>query len=144
MTETWAPAVEDVHALIPHRNGGEPWNNTSQPTAAQVDSLIDGRVAEVLGALGGTVPVTLKAQAAHVVKLGVAADIELAYRGVATGGEDGAGPSLLNRYETSLERLVGNADLVRQTGAPSPAAATAHAAPWGAQPARPAVRIWDR
>lgn len=144
MVPAWAPVVEDVHGLIPHRNGGQPWDRASQPTATQVFGLIEGRAAEVLGALGGSLPEALEEQAAHVVKLGVAADIELGYQSHPSGDGDSAGPSLLDRYETSMSRLVANAESIRRKVPVAPATATAHAAPWGVQPARPPVRIWDR
>lgn len=146
MTATWPPTAEEVHALIPHRNDGKVFSELSRPTDAQVNLIIEGRAAEVAGeaVFGGTVPVAWRDQAAHVVRLGAAADIELAYPHDDTGGIAGSGPSLLDRFEAALARLLANVagtNITTERTTTPAAATTGHASAWGVQPDRRQIRL---
>ncbi|MEV4179938.1 hypothetical protein AB0J28_00645 [Streptosporangium canum] len=92
MAEPWAPTLEQVADHIPTRTrdattpGSDAllgtWNEHTTPTAEQANRYIASAVAEVLGAVAGTVPATptyLAGLARKAASLRAAADIELAY-----------------------------------------------------------------
>lgn len=111
----WRPELTDVGALVPTRTratgdddyGDDPGSGTftpsTTPTAQQVESLIDGAVAEIGGKVG-TVPDVLAALATRCAALGAAADVELSFP---TGDDTpNVSASLRERYEKALDELV--------------------------------------
>lgn len=90
---SWAPSLEQVADHVPTRTRStaaapgddtllNTFNGQTTPTDEQARRRIAGAVVEVLGAVGGTIPVTpmfLGALASEAAALRAAADIELAY-----------------------------------------------------------------
>lgn len=92
MAETWQPTLEQVADHIPTRTrdsttpGSDAllgtFNASTTPTDEQAARKILAAVAEVLAAVGGTIPATptyLASLASEAAALRAAADIELAY-----------------------------------------------------------------
>ena len=103
MTE-WAPQPEAVHAVIPTRNGGAPFDSESTPTETQVVSLINNTVVEILSEVG-SIPDELHDGAQFAAILGAAYYIEA---GMAPEQQtDPLAPAgrLFTRYREQVERL---------------------------------------
>lgn len=92
MAETWQPTLEQVADHIPTRTRDATtpsvdtllgtFNASTTPTDEQATRKILAAVAEVLAAVGGTIPATpsyLASLASEAAALRAAADIELAY-----------------------------------------------------------------
>lgn len=100
----WTPTAREVHALIPTRNGGVPFDAESTPSASEVSTLIAGVVVEI-GSEVGVVPEELHADAKWAATLGAAYHVEA---GLAPEQQsDSLGPAgrLFTRYREQVERL---------------------------------------
>jgi hypothetical protein len=104
----WAPALEDVAALVPTRtvdDTGEQqdtFNDTTTPTDLQVTGFIAAVVGEVASYVG-PVDARLSDTAKGVAALGAASSVELTFP--PTGDVVSVATELRLRYQQSLERL---------------------------------------
>jgi hypothetical protein len=114
---SWTPSLEQVADHIPTRTrdaatAGDTallgtFNAQTEPTDEQARRHIVAAVAEVLGAVGGTVPATplfLSELASEAAALRAAADIELAYPN--RNADVDRFPQLDQRAKDALQRLV--------------------------------------
>lgn len=117
MAESWAPSLEQVADHIPTRtrDASTPgdtalsgtFSSVTEPTDEQARRHIAAAVAEVLGAVGGTIPVTpafLYELASEAASLRAAADVELAYPN--RNADADRFPQLDQRAKDALQRLV--------------------------------------
>jgi hypothetical protein len=124
MAEPWAPLLEQVADHIPTRtrDSSVPGDDTllgtfnarTTPTDEQAMRHINAAVAEVLGAVGGTVPATpafFYELAGEAAALRAAADIELAYPN--RDAEIQVFERLDQRAKDALQRLI---DAVNDAG----------------------------
>lgn len=119
MPETWTPTPAQVHALIPTRNNGRPFDVNSTPTAAEVSALAEGITAEIIGEVGTLPPLAqtdpvlaASADAIHdlaawTAQLGTAAIVELGVYPEQSdfGGDNTVGGTLFARYRRAVEQL---------------------------------------
>lgn len=124
MAESWQPTLEQVADHIPTRtrdaaNPGSDtllgtFNASTTPTDEQATRQIVAAVAEVLAAVGGTVPATpahLETLASEAAALRAAADIELAYPD--RNADVNVFQQLDQRAKDALQRLI---DAVNDAG----------------------------
>lgn len=124
MAEPWAPLLEQVADHIPTRTRDATapsddtllgtFNASTTPTGEQANRLINAAVAEVLAAIGGTLPATpvfLTGFATEVAALRAAALIELAYPD--RQADVSVYEQLNARADAALQRLV---DAVNDAG----------------------------
>lgn len=124
MAEPWTPSLEQVADHIPTRtrDASQPgdtsllgtFTSVTEPTDEQAGRHIAAAVAEVLGAVGGTIPVTpvfLYELASEAAALRAAADIELAYPN--RNADIDRFPQLDQRAKDALQRLI---DAVNDAG----------------------------
>lgn len=112
----WTPTPAEVHALIPTRNNGAAFSETSTPTEDEVETLADGITTEILATVGVDLPdveeagaQTLHDLAKFAAQLGTAALIELGEFPEQGGFGDQtnvAGAALYARYRQTLEMLA--------------------------------------
>jgi hypothetical protein len=114
---SWTPSLEQVADHIPTRtrDAATPgdtgllgtFSSVTEPTDEQARRHIAAAVAEVLGAVGGTVPATptfLYELASEAAALRAAADIELAYPN--RNADIDRFPQLDQRAKDTLQRLI--------------------------------------
>ncbi|MEV4287355.1 hypothetical protein AB0K40_17765 [Nonomuraea bangladeshensis] len=117
MAEPWTPSLEQVADHVPTRtrNAAEPgdtrltgtFSAQTEPTDEQARRHIAAAVAEVLGAVGGSVPAApafLGHLASEAASLRAAADIELAYPNRNADADRFA--QLDQRAKDALQRLL--------------------------------------
>jgi hypothetical protein len=128
----WTPTAAEVHAVIPTRNSGDPFDASSTPTDTQVDSLaaqVSAEVAAKIADLGGSAGITGTtvadddfAAAKWAATLGTAAYLELNYYPEQqAAGEPSTAGQLFARYADaidSLRKVVADArrDTANRTG----------------------------
>ena len=111
MSEAWTAVIEDIALLLATRtrtDSGEEagtFDDTTTPTADQVQALIDLALTEVSGHLDGLdVPADLDPAVARLVALRAAALVELSYFRVQQG--DGPAQQLTAMYLSDLQALL--------------------------------------
>lgn len=96
-------APEGVHAHIPQR---PVFTDSSRPSADEVASLTMSTARAVIGAVGGTLPESLKALAVVVTEVGTAAKVEQSYWPEQQGGAQSAATLLWDEYNRLLSSLI--------------------------------------
>ncbi len=116
MAASWAPSVEQVHAVIFTRGGGT-FGPATRPTSVQVVEIVDQLATELVGEVGSFDPsavipgfvgspgdvVTLGELARRTAVLGSALQVEDAF--FPEHGDSSRGDRLLTQYLTALKRL---------------------------------------
>lgn len=100
-----APTVDDVQARIPTRNAGRPFDETSTPTRAQVESTIDDLSEQLALEFGDRLSDEQRSRARFALSLGAASFVELGLFPEQNTGENGPGGILWRRYVDELDRL---------------------------------------
>lgn len=122
---TWAPTLTDVAGLVPDRvlNSSGEFDETSVPTADQVNALITQLVSDVQAEVGvvPAVPTGLADMATRATALGVAADIELNYTSSEADEKLGKAAQYYERYKDALARLRRAVQEVAESGSVGPA-----------------------
>lgn len=117
--DEWTPTVEAVHAVIPTRNLGEPFDEASTPSHSDVVNVIQGVIAEITAEVG-VITDSSAAAARWAATLGAAYYVEAgSYPEQAADPLAPAG-RLFVRYREQVERLkasIGTAAGAAFTGA---------------------------
>jgi hypothetical protein len=106
-TPAWAPTVAEVTQLVPSRAKGQygrvpAFTDDTQPTGDQVQTVIDGVVAKLLGKFGTEVVDALAGSAREVAALRAALLVELTYFGDQIRPDRSAYTELKALYEETL------------------------------------------
>jgi hypothetical protein len=98
----WRPTPADVHAVIARR---PPFTETSRPSLAEAESIIDRIVGEIVPELTGELPLHLYPLATSAVVYGAAALAEQSFTPEQALGDDAPAAALHARYLALLARL---------------------------------------
>lgn len=100
----WTPSVEAVHAVIPTRNLGDPFDETSIPSESDVINVINGVMAEISAEVGTITDATAQA-AQWAATLGAAYYVEAGLFPEQQSDPLAPAGRLFVRYREQVERL---------------------------------------
>ena len=113
MAYLWTPDAEQVHAEIPTRNNGQPFDATSHPTADQVDALAATTSVLIVGEVG-VIPEPVDDETQLIVDLahaaatlGTASRVEYKHFPEQQGAvsDEGEGAALYGQFRMAVESL---------------------------------------
>jgi hypothetical protein len=118
----WRPTVADVAALIRARtkdgNGDEhgTFDDSTRPTAMQVEILITNGCADVAGWVGYDLHESLWAEARNLATIYTACQVEESYYPEQVAAQRSSWPQLWQRYQYGIERFVETAGALAGPG----------------------------
>lgn len=151
MTEPWTPTPEQVHAVIPTRNNGRPFDATSSPTTQQVATSAQFVTARVVGKVGRLPQIPapgdpffdqvsdLHSLATVTTVFGTAALVELGEfpeQNDFGASENRVGAALYSQYRDALDDLAAALRSYRRALGGRPPAGTIRMSSWAANSGR--------